>query len=600
MRRSFGSRSAAAAALAAWAVVAAAGVPSDDEIAGLITALGDDDFAVREAAAEKLAAVGAAASDALLAAAESSDDLEIALKARWLVEALPLATADDPPEVASLLDRFTRSDYDARVHLMHRLLRLDDDAGLEPLARIVRLERTATGSRIAAALLAREWQPGDPAWPAMAARITAGLGPSSRPAARFLRGLVASTTAAAPAAEGLDAAAAAVTALARPTGSEPRVADTEDTTDTALGDAKTLRIFRRCLLELFVRAGRRDDALAEAGRLLAACRIAASADDLLAAEVAWLADHGLPEAVDLLAEDLAPGKPVAPLVAYAAAVAERRRGAEERAGTTADRAAAALAGEGVDLGRRLQAAMLLTKWGVADWAQREYEALTGDPQTPVGEFALAGILGAEFLHDQGRDAEAADMLRRVIEGRGDGEAMDQILMRLERDPRSVRSRMLYFGACAAGARGDEATQRRLLDEALRSYAKDVDALIALYALAGRDPERLADARARVARALEQIDEEIQAVPDDPNGYNEYAWLVANTEGDVRKATRYSKRSLEHSFDSASYLDTLAHCRAAGGDRAGAVRTQSLAARQEPHNVTIRRNLDRFRKAAAAP
>jgi hypothetical protein len=316
--------------------------------------------------------------------------------------------------------------------------------------------------------------------------------------------------------------------------------------------------------------------------------------------VAWLADHGLPEAVDLLTEELAPDKTPAPLVAYAAAVAERRRGDDARATAIADRAAAALAGADVDLGRRLQAAMLLTKWGAADWAQREYEALTGNPQTPVGEFALAGILGAEFLHDQGRDAEAADMLRRVIEGRGDGEAMDQILMRLERDPRSVRSRMLYFGACAAGARGDEATQRRLLDEALRSYAKDVDALIALYALAGRDPDRQADAKARVARALEQIDEEIQAVPDDPNGYNEYAWLVANTEGDVRKATRYSKKSLEQSFDSASYLDTLAHCRAAGGDRTGAVRTQSLAARQEPHNLTIRRNLDRFRKAASAP
>jgi hypothetical protein len=601
MRRSFESRSAVAAVLAAWAVVAAANFPSDDEIAALIANLGDDDFAVREAAAEKLAAVGAAASDALLAAAESSDDLEIALKARWLVEALPLATADDPPEVATLLDRFTRSDYDTRVHLMHRLLRLDDDAGIEPLARIVRLERTATGSRIAAALLAREWQPDDTAWPGMATRITAGLGPSSRPAARFLRGLIAATTAdTAAAAAGLDSATVAVATLARPTGSEPRTADPEDTADTALGDAKTLRIFRRCLLELFVRAGRRDDALAEAGRLFAACRIAASADDLLAAEVAWLSDHGLPEAVDLLAEDLAPGKPVAPLVAYAAAVAERRRGAEPRSIAFADRAASALAQAGIELGQRLQAAILLTKWGAADWAQQEYEAITGDPQTPVSQFALAGILGAEFLHDQGRDAEAADMLRRVIDGRGDGEAMDQILMRLERDPRSVRSRMLYFGACAAGARGDEATQRRLLDEALRSYAKDVDALIALYGLAGRDPGRLADARARVARALEQIDEEIQAVPDDPNGYNEYAWLVANTEGDVRKATRYSKRSLEHSFDSASYLDTLAHCRVAGGDRAGAVRTQSLAARQEPHNVTIRRNLDRFRKAAATP
>ena len=87
------------------------------------------------------------------------------------------------------------------------------------------------------------------------------------------------------------------------------------------------------------------------------------------------------------------------------------------------------------------------------------------------------------------------------------------------------------------------------------------------------------------------------MPDDANGYNEYAWLVANTAGDIRTATRYAQRSLELSFDNSSYLDTLAHCRFAAGDLAGAVRTQQLAARQEPHNPTIHRNLDRFRTAA---
>lgn len=107
-------------------------------------------------------------------------------------------------------------------------------------------------------------------------------------------------------------------------------------------------------------------------------------------------------------------------------------------------------------------------------------------------------------------------------------------------------------------------------------------------------------RARVARALEQIDEEIQALPQEANGYNEYAWLVANTEGDFKKAIRYSTRSLEMAFDNPSYLDTLAHCRFAAGDRAAAVRIQSLAQRLEPHSRTILRNLERFRAAASRP
>jgi Flp pilus assembly protein TadD len=73
--------------------------------------------------------------------------------------------------------------------------------------------------------------------------------------------------------------------------------------------------------------------------------------------------------------------------------------------------------------------------------------------------------------------------------------------------------------------------------------------------------------------------------------------VANATGDLRKAMRYSKKSLDLSFDNPSYLDTLAHCQFAAGDHAAAVRTQARAQRLEPHNRTIRRNLERFRSHA---
>jgi len=206
-----------------------------------------------------------------------------------------------------------------------------------------------------------------------------------------------------------------------------------------------------------------------------------------------------------------------------------------------------------------------------------------------------GSYGSFLVMTFPSDAEATAMLRTVLDGRG-GDETEQILMRLERDPRSVRSRMLYFAACDAAALGDAAAHRGLLEESLATQPKDVDSLIAWYRLAA-EPAARADAAARVALALEQIEEEIQAVPDDPNGYNEYAWLVANTGGDVGKALRYSKRSLELSFDNASFLDTLAHCHAAAGRHAAAVRTQRLAKRYEPHNHTIQRNLERFEKLA---
>ena len=108
-----------------------------------------------------------------------------------------------------------------------------------------------------------------------------------------------------------------------------------------------------------------------------------------------------------------------------------------------------------------------------------------------------------------------------------------------------------------------------------------------------------DAQRRVNESLRQIENEITAVPEDSTPCNEWAWLAANTGGDAEKATRYSRQSLSRSFDNASFLDTLAHCRAAAGDIDGAVRCQTLALRRAPHNHTIRRTLERFRSLADA-
>jgi tetratricopeptide (TPR) repeat protein len=185
------------------------------------------------------------------------------------------------------------------------------------------------------------------------------------------------------------------------------------------------------------------------------------------------------------------------------------------------------------------------------------------------------------------DDEQGDGRREGVPGQGI----------LGRDLPSIRSRMHFFEACALLRKGDTAGSRAALDRALGVYPKDVDALIALYTLPGHTAEQRADAIRRVKTALVQIEEEINAVPAEASGYNEYAWLVANTEGDVAKATRFSKESLLRSFDNASFLDTLAHCHAAAGRHAAAIRMQRLAKRYEPHNRTIQRNLERFEKLA---
>jgi len=573
-------------------------------IAEMIAALGDADYAVREMAAATLVALGPVSVDALLTAAETSADLEVALRARWLADSIPPTSPRDPPAVTAELQRYGRVDFPQQLQIMRRLLRLEDDAGIEALARLVRLERSPDAARAAAALLVLEWRPGDPAWERLRPLITAGVRESGRPAARFLRAMVAGSVAA-DAATAADEAAAAL-ALLEQVGSR-RLVDAPRADDTGADDvdSTTLWIFRRGLVELLVAAGRRPAALEQMRRMFDAGRDEEGEDesgvDFTVANLIWAVEHGLPEAVDLLA-DRWPGLAIdQPVTAYAAAVALAARGDRERAERMAE--AAFTTGKAAVAGftGRFRSGLLLAKWGATEWARREYSALLDDPQTPAGEFALAGILCSEFLHDIGRDDEAADVLRRVVGGRAaDAAEAEDTLRRLDRDPDAVRARAAFFASCAAASQGDPAGRRRLVEEAVRHHGRDVDALIALYEMSAADPQERAAAQARVERVLDRIEDEIQALPDDANGYNEYAWLVANTTGDLRKAVRYSKKSLEISFDNPSYLDTLAHCQFAAGDQAAAVRTQAIAQRLEPHNRTIRRNLERFRSHPSAP
>lgn len=589
---------AACAAALACPLASAAETPSPvADVDALVAQLGDPDYAIRETAAASLAGLGADAADALLAAAETNPDIEVALRARWLIRGLPaeslaLVRPEDPPAVTALLDRFERAPAANRGVALHRLLRLDDDAGVEPLARIVRLDRTATGSRTAAILLVDEWRAGDPAWNGMRDRIAAGLGASGRPTAVFLRSLVAFSRAESPAAQA-DALAAATAAFARLEATPPG-----DTAGERI-DGVFRRTFRRGLIRMLVAAGRKDEALAEADRLLTAGSRPKADERVAAAELVWLADNGLPEAVKLVEQRWPQFGQADAAASYAAALAWRRAGNEPEARR---RAAAAfeLSQTADDVAEeREQIARQLAKWGAADWAGREYEAVLGSAATPEETFAVSSLMYAEFLHDQEDHARAADVLRQLLT-RCEADGGDTVRRTLARDVESVRSRMLYFESCAAAARGDTAGRRRLVEEAVAAHPKDVEALIALYRLPDNTPAQRQEAAERVALVAEQIDSQLQALPDEIQGYNEYAWLVANTEGDIEKAARYSRLSLDKSPDESSFLDTLAHCHAAAGRMPAAVRTQSIAHRLEPHNRTIKRNLERFRSQLPQP
>lgn len=585
-------------------VVSAAGAagPTDDRIAELIRQLGDPQYGRRERAAAELDSLGAAAIDQLLTAAEMSDDLEVALRASWLVESIPVDDPGDPLAARSLLQGYKTKPLAERVVTMHWLLRLDDDAGITPLARIARLDRDATASRVAAALLAREWTPGDAFWPGIAERIAMALGNSQRPTARLLDSLVdfSQADSAAERRAARDTARDLVALLDRSRPADVATASESlgDDSDSSAAITRDLgrttqRLFERSLVLMLIETGEVEEAR-DIIRSVFAEFLAHGGDDTLqtASNIAdtliWAAAHGLPDVVDDI--------PIAGhdevrthfILKFAQALCERTRGndtvAEQLARTTFEQ-------HGMSFVDRLRAGILLQKWGAGDWASREYTAVVDDNEAPAQQQVLASVMYAEFLHDRGRDGEAAGVLDRLV-GADAGERVPA-LRQLDRDPAQTRARADYFRACAAAAAGDTAAQRQDLEAAASGAAPDVDALIALYHLPDNTPEQRQATLNRIQAALARMEEEIQQVPDDPNTYNEYAWLVSNTEGDFAKALRYSKRSLRDSFDNASYLDTLAHCHAAAGNLTAAIRTQRLAMRHEPHNRIIRLNLAAF-------
>ncbi len=589
-------------------VVSAAGAagPTDDRIAELIRQLGDPQYGRRERAAAELDSLGAAAIDQLLTAAEMSDDLEVALRASWLVESIPVDDPGDPLAARSLLQGYKTKPLAERVVTMHWLLRLDDDAGITPLARIARLDRDATASRVAAALLAREWTPGDAFWPGIAERIAMALGNSQRPTARLLDSLVdfSQADSAAERRAARDTARDLVALLDRSRPADVATASESlgDDSDSSAAITRDLgrttqRLFERSLVLMLIETGEVEEAR-DIIRSVFAEFLAHGGDDTLqtASNIAdtliWAAAHGLPDVVDDI--PIAGHDEVCThfILKFAQALCERTRGndtvAEQLARTTFEQ-------QGMSFVDRLRAGILLQKWGAGDWASREYTAVVDDNEAPAQQQVLASVMYAEFLHDRGRDGEAAGVLDRLV-GADAGERVPA-LRQLDRDPAQTRARADYFRACAAAAAGDTAAQRQDLEAAASGVAPDVDALIALYHLPDNTPEQRQATLDRIQAALARMEEEIQQVPDDPNTYNEYAWLVSNTEGDFAKALRYSKRSLRDSFDNASYLDTLAHCHAAAGNLTAAIRTQRLAMRHEPHNRIIRLNLAAFEAQA---
>jgi tetratricopeptide (TPR) repeat protein len=124
----------------------------------------------------------------------------------------------------------------------------------------------------------------------------------------------------------------------------------------------------------------------------------------------------------------------------------------------------------------------------------------------------------------------------------------------------------------------------------------------MYRVPESDEKWRADVRQRIAELTREFQKQIDASPNEPHAYNQWAWLVSNTEGDYQKAIQYSQKSLELNTSgesaAASYLDTLGRCYYAAGDYENAVKHQRQAIEKVSHQKVMHRQLQLFEKALA--
>jgi tetratricopeptide (TPR) repeat protein len=135
---------------------------------------------------------------------------------------------------------------------------------------------------------------------------------------------------------------------------------------------------------------------------------------------------------------------------------------------------------------------------------------------------------------------------------------------------------------------------------LATESYDIEVLIECFQI----PDSPADYHTKIRRLIEkrlcELREQVADLGTDPAAAqtcNEFAWLAANTEGDLEEALRLSKRSLELVGEQGAFCDTLARVYFAKGDYAEAVKHEIRAAELLPHTHAVQKQLVLFRKKA---
>jgi len=567
---------------------------TQQRIQDLIRELGNPRYTSRRAAANELRQIGAEAFDLLHAATDDADP-EVAASARYLLRQISVrwVQSDDPAAVRVILRDFGRESESARLESIEQLAELTDGAGVAGLCRIARFDRAPLVSRMAALAIIRPVERPAAHTPIDPHVVEHELGGSTRAAATWLRQYLAQ----------LRDLAASVPAWQRLVDEETkRLEQNAGETSAAIVVGLLWN-----LGDVYRQLGDNQAVVGVIDRMIAVNQ--ESLDDTAVGLLSWLIENQSWPVVDAFLDKHLPRLEQSKRPLYYAALARARQGKSDVAEELADKASQL---DPQATRESFYTAKDLEERGQFEWAVREYRRAIDQQSVDSLEAILARIALASLLHDYERHADAAealDPLFKALNGEGPlakqyAEIQQYLARRGSALPelKILAARLHYYRGCQYREEKDWQRARESLETAINSDPTDADVLIAMYRLPESDDAWREKTRQWIRDLANELQQKIDESPTDASPYNQWAWLISNTEGDFQKAIRYSHRSLELNDNgdsgAASFLDTLGRCYYAAGDYQNALKYQRLAVEKVGYMQVMQRQLALFEKTLA--
>ena len=557
----------------------------------LIKQLGHPRYVLREQAQIELMKIGPPALDAL-SGALLSDDIEIAMRARYLLTAIKIdwVQDQDPKHIRAAMKNYDQKSDEERKEIIDELSKQATDSERTALARIVRYDKSTLLSKLAALGILESVLNQD----------SSDVGPST-----IGQQLIESQR---PAAEWLQENLVTEIPIDQKIDYWKGIAKSELEIWKGNNDQTSHEIVQRILfhlVQLLEQAGRDSEAEPfllqvvglqpedeESVRLLVQRMIGERTEQKQLKKRAARVIKNIGEKFHtIFATD--------PLLLYVLAHAEQTLGGKDAADKIADQA---LKLNPTTAAKHLVTASTLERQGWFDWSENEYRKVIqiDGLKSIYTQMAISQL--SEMLHGQGADKKAAEVLEPlVLLLKSSPNVKNQFVRQLKRSPASIYSRMHFFRACYFEREVDLAEQKAELIKAVKEDPSDADVLIAIYRLPNQTVEENSKTIKRIETAIDSFRERIRKTPNSAMALNQFAWLVGNTLGEknpqlAEEAIRKSHRSLEIKPDAAGYLDTLGRCYYAKGDLENAVRFQREAAQLDPHSGLIGEQLELFEAA----